>query len=200
MLSFNLWDTETGYLNGGHYFGSKKVLGVMGNFDYQILRNQDPPAPGSSKNPYYGLSAAAFINFPLAGANPRGGDELVGLLQVGFYDGGVRGTPSATNFTGTYSNVLKQWNYLAEGAYYNKNLQFSIFGKFEMRKISNMYSTAVQGANNQIWVAGGLKYYVAPANLFNFALQYERVQFPDAPATAQGGTNNLTFQMQTFLY
>ena len=200
MLSFNLWDTETGYVNGGHYFGSKKVLGVMGNFDYQILRNQDPPAPGSSKNPYYGLSAAAFINFPLAGANPRGGDELVGLLQVGFYDGGVRGTPSATNFTGTYSNVLKQWNYLAEGAYYNKNLQFSIFGKFEMRKISNMYSTAVQGANNQIWVAGGLKYYVAPANLFNFALQYERVQFPDAPATAQGGTNNLTFQMQTFLY
>ena len=63
-----------------------------------------------------------------------------------------------------------------------------------------MYSTAVQGANNQIWVVGGLKYYVAPANLFNFALQYERVQFPDAPATAQGGTNNLTFQMQTFLY
>ena len=201
MLSFNFWDTETGYVNGGHYYGSKKVLGVMANFDYQTLRNQDPPAPGASKNPYYGVSAAAFINFPLSGsANPRGGDELVGLLQVGFYDGGVRGTPGATNFTGTYSAILKQWNYLAEAAYYNKDLKFSIFGKYEMRKISNIYSTAVQGANNVTWIAGGLRYYVAPANLLNFALQYERIQFPDAPATAQGGTNNVTLQMQLLLY
>jgi hypothetical protein len=199
MVSYNLWDTETGYVNGGHYYGSKKVLGVMGNFDYQVLRNQDPPAPGASKNPYYGVSAAAFINYPLNGVNPRGGDELVGLLQVGYYDGGLRGTPVPTN-VGTYPNVLKQWNYLAEAAYYNKDLKFSIFGKFEMRKISNIYSTLVQGANNVMWIAGGLKYYVAPANLLNFALQYERIQFPDAPATAQGGTNNVTLQMQLLLY
>src|SRR5713101_9209286 len=38
MVSANLWDTETGYVNGGHYFGAKQVLGVMGNFDYQALR------------------------------------------------------------------------------------------------------------------------------------------------------------------
>src|SRR5438552_1020760 len=44
MVSANLWDTETGYVNGGHYFGAKRVLGVMGNFDYQAFGKNDPPA------------------------------------------------------------------------------------------------------------------------------------------------------------
>src|SRR6266849_3488680 len=88
-LNLNFWDTETGYVNGGHYYGAKKVLGVMGNFDYQILRTDAPgfPAPfgpptvppaGTSKNAYYGISGAAFINYPLNGPHPRGGDEIVG--------------------------------------------------------------------------------------------------------------------------
>jgi hypothetical protein len=34
----------------------------------------------------------------------------------------------------------------------------------------------------------------------NFALQYERINWDDAPSTQQGGTNNLVFQMQTLLY
>ena len=42
MLSANLWDPETGYVNGGHYYGTRKVLGVMGNFDYQALRKSGP--------------------------------------------------------------------------------------------------------------------------------------------------------------
>src|SRR5262249_33302564 len=29
MLAYNLWDPETGYVNGGHYYGTRKVLGVM---------------------------------------------------------------------------------------------------------------------------------------------------------------------------
>src|SRR6266403_3614483 len=58
MVSANLWDTETGYVNGGHYFGAKRVLGVMGNFDYQIFRKNAPPAPGTDKNAYYGISGA----------------------------------------------------------------------------------------------------------------------------------------------
>ena len=55
-------------------------------------------------------------------------------------------------------------------------------------------------ALEETWIAGGLKYYVAPFNLLNFALQYERVNNDDAPSTQQGGTNNLTFQMQLLLY
>jgi hypothetical protein len=209
MLSANFWDTETGYVNGGHYFGTKRVLGVMGNFDYQILRKDGPGAfpfnvatfQGAEKNAYYGASGAIFLNLPLAGPNPRGGDEIVGLLQFGYYDGGFRGTPfTAPTNVGTYPLILKQTNYLAEAAYYNHAGRFSIFGKYEMRKISDDFDAAAKAANNLTWIAGGLKYYVAPSNFMNFGLQYERINNTDAPANVQGGTNNFTLQMQVILY
>ena len=216
MLSANLWDPETGYVNGGHYYGTRKVLGVMGNFDYQALRKSGPATTpfaatvgaGADKHAYYGVSGAAFINYPLNGPNPRGGDEIVGLLQFGYYDGGLRGilTPTGATDFGTYPLVLKQTNYLAEAGYYNHAGHFSVFGKFEMRKISEDYPLAFRAAlpagvsPTQTWFAAGVKYYVAPANFLNFALQYERINNNDAPGTEQGGTNNLTFQMQTILY
>ena len=201
MLAYNLWDTEKGYVNGGHYYGAKKVLGVMANFDYQVFRTLDPPAAGSTKDAYMGVSAATFINYPLSGtADPKkGGDELVGLLQFGYYDGGGR-SPLDPTSPGTYSNVLRQLNMLAEAAYYNRDLKFSVFGKLEARQIAGYYSDAVKGSSNIRWAAVGLKYYVAPANLMNFGIQYERVQFPDAPAGAQNGTHNVTFQTQLLLY
>ncbi|MFL5415391.1 MAG: hypothetical protein ACJ78Y_05285 [Myxococcales bacterium] len=214
MLSANFWDTETGYVNGGHYFGTKRVLGVMGNFDYQILRKDGPAAfplnaafTGAEKNAYYGASGAIFLNLPLTGASPRGADELVGLLQFGYYDGGFRGPAlpplaPATTITnaGTYPLILKQTNYLAEAAYYNHAGRFSIFGKYEMRKISDDFNAAAKTANNLTWIAGGLKYYVAPSNFMNFGLQYERIINNDAPDNQQSGTNNVTFQMQVILY
>ena len=199
-LQYNLWDTEKGYVNGGHYYGTKKVLGVVASADYQGLGNADPPKAGTSdKDPYMGFSAATFINYPLGGAaDPKkGGDELVGLLQFGYYDGGGAEPPNP----GTYPNVLKQTNYLAEGAYYNRDLKFSVFGKFEMRKIQpHLYPDAVKAAANINWYAVGLKYYFAPANLANVGFQYERVQFPDALVTQQSFINNFTVQVQTLLY
>ncbi|MFL5310085.1 MAG: hypothetical protein ACJ79H_06465 [Myxococcales bacterium] len=214
MVSANLWDPETGYVNGGHYYGTRKVIGVMGNFDYQALRKSEPatvPFPatlgaGADKNAYVGLSGAAFINYPLAGPNPRGGDEIVGLLQFGYYDGGLRGILTAPTNLGSYPLILKQTNYLAEAGYYNHGGHFSVFGKFEMRKISEDYPLAFRQAlpaavsPTQTWLAAGVKYYVAPANFLNFTLQYERVNNNDAPGGEQRGTNNITFQMQTILY
>jgi hypothetical protein len=211
MVSANLWDTETGYVNGGHYFGARRILGVMGNFDYQIFRKNAPPAPGADKNAYYGISGAVFLNYPLSGTPSRqGGDEIVGLLQFGYYDGGLRLSPTGTiTNAGTYPAVLKQTNYLAEAGYYNHSLKVSVFGKFEKRKISDDYPLAFRQAlpaavppiaPSQTWIAFGLKYYVAPFNFMNFALQYERINWDDAPSTQQGGTNNLVFQMQTLLY
>src|SRR5215472_2758670 len=210
MLSYNLWDPETGYVNGGHYYGTRKVLGVMANFDTQVLRTDSPAAGaaapigvGADKNAYYGVSGAAFINYPLDGkSNPRGGDEIVGLVQYGYYDGGLR-LGASPNF-GSYPGVLKQTNFLVEGGYYNHGLHFSIFGKYEVRKISEDFDLAVRQTlafPSQWWAAGGIKYYVAfPSNFMNFALQYERVNNTDAPADQQRGTNNITFQMQTLLY
>src|SRR5262249_46465180 len=103
MVSANLWDPETGYVNGGPYNRTRKGLGVMGNFDTQVLRTDSPAAGaaaptgvGADKNAYYGVSGAVFINYPLDGTpNPRGGDEIVGLLQFGYYDGGFRNNPNA---------------------------------------------------------------------------------------------------------
>ncbi len=214
MVSANLWDPETGYVNGGHYYGTRKVVGLMGNFDYQVFRTNAPAASpfpagtgvGADKNAYVGVSGAAFINYPLNGPNPRGGDEIVGLLQFGYYDGGVRGSydpATATNF-GTYPLVLKQTDFLAEAGYYNHGLRLSFFGKFEMRKVSEDYDIAFRQTAplpSQWWAAAGLKYYVAfPSNFMNFALQYERVNNMDAPGSQQKGTHNITFQMQTLLY
>ena len=208
MVSANLWHTETGYIDGGHYFAAKRVLGVMGNFDYQKFRKNAPPAAGADKNAYFGVSGAVFLNYPLSGTPSRqGGDEVVGLLQFGYYDGGLRLSPTGTTTdAGTYAAVLKQTNYLAEAGYYNHTVKASVFGKFEKRKISDDYPLAFRQAPpagvspSQTWIAFGLKYYVAPFNFMNFALQYERINWDDAPGTQQGGTNNLTFQMQTLLY
>jgi len=207
-LLMNFWDPEVGYVNGGHYYGTKKVLGLMGNFDYQILRKDGPPAQGVDKNAYYGVSGAAFINYPLSGVPSRtGGDELAALLQFGYYDGGLTLSPTATvTNPGTYGAILKQTNYLAEAAYYNHAGKFSIFGKFEKRKISDDYPLAFRQATpagvspSQTWIAGGLKYYIAPANLMNLTLQYERINNDDAPDTQQGGTNNFTLAYQVILY
>ena len=197
-LQYNLWDTEKGYVNGGHYYGTKKILGVVASADYQGFGKDDPPKPGSDKDPYLGFSAATFINYPLSGAgDKKGGDELVGLLQFGYYDGGASSPPTL----GTYPAVLKQTNYLAEGAYYNRDMKLSFFGKFEMRKVQpHLYSAAQKAAANVNWYAVGVKYYIAPANLCNIGIQYERIQFPDALATQQGGTNNITVQTQLLLY
>src|SRR5712692_1087672 len=202
MMAYNFWDTEKGYVNGGHYYGTKKVLGIMGNFDYQTFRKADPPIGGvlggTGKNPYFGGSVAAFINYPLSGrGDPKGGDEIVGLAQFGYYDGGVDPSPGSINQP-TYPAVLRQADFLVEGAYYNKDLKLSFFGKFEMRKISAIYDIVpgLKPNNNVMWIAGGLKYYVAPANLCNIGLQYERIQFPDALANQQAGTHNVTLQMQ----
>ena len=217
-LMFDFWDPEVGYVNGGHYYGTKKVLGLMANWDYQSFRKDAPglpaptspaPAPnqpaGQDKDAYMGFSGAAFINLPLSGSgNPRGGDEIAALLQFGYYNGGfMTNALGATTNQGTYPNVLKQTNYLAEAAYYNHAMRFSVFGKYEMRKVSDDYIAALkasQAIGNVTWIAGGLKYYLAPANLMNLTLQYERTIVNDAPSTQQGGFNTVTLAWQTILY
>jgi hypothetical protein len=217
MLQYNLWDTEKGYVNGGHYFGTKQVVGVFASFDYQTMRKGDPvtlptgavTGAGTPKNAYMGISAAAFINYPLSGKDAKGGDEVVGLVQWGMYDGGmVDPAAAAGSALPSYPAVLKQTNLLVEAAYFNKGLSASVFGKYEFRSIDGGYADATKATNNVSWLAFGLKYYFAPANMYNLALQFERTSFPDAnivapvsPAVAkQDASNALTLQLQMVLY
>ena len=157
------------------------------------------------KGAFFSLPELAFVNIRKGSMAWIGPEVLPGLAgeaaQFGYYDGGLTTTAAGvTTNPGTYPNVLKQTNYLAEAAYYNHAGRFSVFGKFERRMVSGDYSTAVKAASNQTWIAGGVKYYLAPANLMNLILQYERVINNDAPGTQQGGTNNLTLAWQTILY
>jgi hypothetical protein len=156
-----------------------------------------------------GISAAAFINYPLSGKDAKGGDEVVGLVQWGMYDGGmVDPAAAAGSALPSYPAVLKQTNLLVEAAYFNKGLSASVFGKYEFRSIDGGYADATKATNNVSWLAFGLKYYFAPANMYNLALQFERTSFPDAnivapvsPAVAkQDASNALTLQLQMVLY
>ena len=232
-LQYNFWDTEKGYVNGGHYYGTKKTVGAFASFDYQTLRTADPvlgsgAGAGIAKGAYYGIDAAAFINYPLSGsADKAGGDEIVALLEWSLHDGGgtvyPAGTPApAGAVLPTYGAVLKQMNLLAEAAYFNKDLKMSFFGKYEMRIIDSGYTdsaaTPSQASLNQkasanvAWLAFGLKYYLAPGNLLNLGLQYERIMWSDAlptlnaagapsnPGLTLAGTNNITLQLQMILY
>ena len=81
------------------------------------------------------------------------------MATFSYYDGGLTTNAAGTAVTnpGTYPNVLKQYNWLAEAAYYNHSSRFSIFGKFEGRKISGDYPGPVQAGSNQYWLAAGLK-------------------------------------------
>ncbi len=201
MVQYNFWDTEKGYVWGGHYYGTKKILGLLGSFQYQKLRKADGPLAGIDKNPFLGFSGAAFINYPLSGrGDPRGGDEIVALAQFAYYDGGT--DPNDLTKAPTYSAIRKQTDYLVEAAYYNKDAKISVFGKFEYRKLSSSFDPTITQLANTIWIAGGLKYYIAPANLCNVGIQYERIQLPDATSTAASGTgtNNVTVQMQFLLF
>lgn len=200
-LSYNLWDTETGYVNGGHYYGTKQIVGVMANWDYQSFRKNAPPAPGADKNAYMGMHGSVFVNYPLSGKNPKGGDEIAAVAEIGYYNGGFeQSAAGVTTNAGTYPSVLKQLNFLGEAAYYNHAGRFSVFGKYEMRKVDDGYIAAVKAASNQTWISGGAKYYLAPANMMYLTLQYERVINGDAPSTQQGSVNNITFAWQTILY
>src|SRR4029453_13691455 len=112
-----------------------------------------------------------------------GGDEIAGLLQFIHYDGQE-----------TLPAIAAQNDVLAELAYYNKALRFSVFGKLETKR----FSDEAARPGNTTWMGGGLKYYVAESNC-NFTLAYNRAEFPEA-GEAKNPTNQLTGQMQLFYY
>src|SRR5262249_52419067 len=87
---------------------------------------------------------------------------------------------------------------LAEVGYFNKDTKLSVFGKFEMLRVT---AEAFKPAN-RFWFGGGVKYHLFE-NYCNFTLAYNRQQFPDAPtsgAGAKNSTNQFTLAAQFFYY
>jgi hypothetical protein len=159
-----------------HLFRQEEGAGVGTGVDFQ---------KGDGKEPYFAVSASAFAAIPLNGDRKSGGDEIAGLLQYIHYDG-----------QDTFAAIPAQNDLLAEAAYYNKGLRFSVFAKFETRQ---MVDDAAQ-PQNAIWYGGGFKYYVARPTATSL-LAYQRTQFPDAPTSGPGArnsTNQITGQLQLF--
>lgn len=177
-LQYDFLDTETGYVFNGMYFGKKRVLGVAGGFDYQKLDGTDVDA-------YWAVSAAAFLNYPLAGASKEGGDEISALVQWLHFDPGTTVT----------SGLADQDDIAAELGYYNKGLKGSVFGKVEMR----MHEEEMFEAGDLRIYGGGLKYFLAEAAA-NITLAYNRIETPNVPETMLNPVNQLVMQLQLAYY
>jgi len=174
FVQYNFFDPEvTTFVYTGQGFGKRKVLAVAAGFDFQNNINSDP---------YYAFSGSVFVDYPLAGdANKAGTDAISGLVQFFHFKG-----------QSTAPAIAEQNDLLAEVAYYNKDYNIGVFGKFE-----GQFPTA-DGAIKQFWFGGGFRYFIQE-NIMNFTLAYERSQFSNAGAT-RNSTNEFTLQMQFYYY
>jgi hypothetical protein len=170
FLQYNFLDGDSGYVFNGQYFGKKRILAVAVGGDYQQL-----DVTGAKDNPYFATSATLFAAIPLAGPNPKGGDEVVGQGAYYHYHGG--GGPPA-------SALGKRDGFLGELSYYNKGAHLSVFGQYQglfndSAKFPNPGDTRLYG--------GGFKYFLAE-QLANITFMYSYTQFPFAPKTEAEAT------------
>jgi hypothetical protein len=96
----------------------------------------------------------------------------------------------------TIPTLPKQIGFLGELGYYNKDANLSVFGKFEMKSVSDF------DAQNQMWFGAGLKYFIATNNM-NFTLAWNRTTFPNktlTPTDNRSDANQFTLQAQFFYY
>lgn len=178
-LLYEIFDPEKGYVQSGHTYGRKKLLGVSAGFQWQ-------KTDVDGADPFLAFSGAVFGAIPLSGeADPKnGGDELAFMGEFYRYDGG-----------GVFGAALpKQNDVSAEVGYYNKEAKLSVFGRFEMRKVDSD-DPLVKNTGNALWFGGGLKYYLAEGAA-NVTLAYLRSQFPDKIEAAVNDTNQFTVQLQ----
>jgi hypothetical protein len=166
FLQYNFLDSDSGYVFNGQYFGKKRILAAAVGGDYQQL-----DTTGEKDNPYFATSATLFAAIPLKGANPKGGDEVVGQVAYYHYHGG--GGPPA-------SGLGKRDGFLGELSYYNKAAKLAVFGQYQGLFFDGAKFPSTGDTRSY---AGGLKYFFAE-QIFNLTLQYTQTQFPFAPKDA----------------
>ena len=177
-LSYNLWDTEVGYVYPGMYFGNKRVLQIGGGLDHQ----QD----------YDALTADAFLSLPMGaapaapaaapGAPPPPAPNRNALnaeLTILGFDGGT-----------TFSTLPEQKDITLQVGYYLAAPKVQPWIRFEKQDFE---ASSRKGANNNRQQIGFT--WFPYGHNFNTKFAYSHID----PRTGNG-TNEFTIQMQFFYY
>jgi hypothetical protein len=175
-LSYNPWDTESGYVYPGVYLGNKKVLQFGGGLDHQ----QD----------YKAYSVDGFISLPMGGG-PAGGAPTTPAPPAPARNA-VNAEVTLLAFDGgkTFTAIPEQKAATAQLGYYVAGLKVMPFVRLEKQ---DFRATANNGRDNNRQQVG-LTWFPNGHN-FNIKGAYSRVD-PRAGNT----TNEFTIQMQFFYY
>ncbi len=188
-ISYNVWDTEMGYVYPGMYFGNKRVLQIGAALDHQ--------------ENYKGYSADAFLSLPMSGAlgsHPSSGqvgppgatpvpaptpshDAINTELTLLSFDGGT------TFATGTTAIPQQRDGSFLFG-YYFAVPKVQPFVRYEKQDYK---ASANNGKDNQR-IQAGLTWYPAGHN-FNVKGALSRVN-----PRVGNATNEYTIQLQYFYY
>ncbi|MFP4532603.1 MAG: hypothetical protein ACLFNS_07960 [Desulfobacterales bacterium] len=166
-VSFNFFDTETGWFNKGTNLGQKKILAIGGGFDYQ----QDLVWSGNQDN-YTAYTADIHMDMPM-----DAGAVTADLAYIGV-ENSVNGITSSDLTAGTDGDMITgQLGFL-----FNQNIQPFVHAEVIMPDASGAEDTNVYGA--------GLNYYIK--GLANkLTAEYTRV---DSDNDEIGETDIITVQ------
>ena len=136
-LSFNLFDTETGWFNKSTNLGQKKILAIGGGFDYQ----QDL-VWGGKQDDYTAYTADIHLDMPIGA-----GAVTADLAYIGI-ENAVNPITSSDLTAGTDGDIMTgQLGFL-----FNENIQPFVHAEVIMPDASGAEDTNVYGA--------GLNYYL----------------------------------------
>ncbi len=166
-VSFNFFDTETGWFNKGTNLGQKKILAIGGGFDYQ----QDLVWSGNQDD-YTAYTADIHMDMPMGA-----GAVTADLAYIGV-ENSVNGITSSDLTAGTDGDIITgQLGFL-----FNQNIQPFVHAEVIMPDARGAEDTNVYGA--------GLNYYIK--GLANkLTAEYTRV---DSDNDEIGETDIITVQ------
>jgi len=136
-VSFNFFDTETGWFNKGTNLGQKKILAIGGGFDYQ----QDL-VWGEKQDDYTAYTADIHLDMPMGAGAVTADAAYIGIENA------VNPITSSDLTAGTDGDIMTgQLGFL-----FNENIQPFVHAEVIMPDASGAEDTNVYGA--------GLNYYI----------------------------------------
>ena len=185
-LSYNPWDTETGYTYPGLYLGNKRVLQIGGGIDHQ--------------QGYTGVAVDGFLSVPMggrmgtAGVSPgaTGAPATTPVAAPAPARNAVNAEVTLLGFNGksTFATVPEQKAATAQLGYYLAGPKFMPFVRLEKQDFRAASRKGADNNREQIGVT-----WLPNGHNFNIKAAYSRVD-PRAGNT----TNQFTVQLQFFYY